>query len=56
MQIAEPKYATGFGPYHAAISRLVLPVRFARRDPRNMARVSAVVDALKKVKEAGGGV
>lgn len=53
--IAEPKYSSGFAPYHAAISRLTLPPRFARRDPRNMARVAAVVDALKKVKEAGGG-
>lgn len=56
VQIAEPKYVAGFAPYHAAISRLTLPARYARRDPRNMARVAAVVDALKKVKEAGGGV
>lgn len=55
VQIAEPKYSAGFAPYHAAISRLTLPPRFARRDPRNMARVTAVVEALKKVKEAGGG-
>lgn len=56
VQLAEGKYQTGFAPYHAAISRVTLPPRFARRDPRNMLRVAAIVDALKKVKEAGGGV
>ncbi|KKM97798.1 hypothetical protein LCGC14_1164310, partial [marine sediment metagenome] len=36
----------GFTPYQAAISAVVLPPRYARRDPRNLARVKAVVDAL----------
>lgn len=52
VQVAEPKYAKGFAPYRAAIAAVVLPPRFARRDPRNMARVAAVVDALVKAKMA----
>lgn len=48
--LAENKYAEGFAPYREAISRLTLPPRFARRDPRNLLRVKAVVDALVAVK------
>lgn len=55
VQLAEEAYATGFAPYADAIRRTTLPPRFARRDPRNMARVTAIVDALKKVKEGAGG-
>lgn len=46
--VAEAKgdYAAGFAPYQAAIAAVVLPPRYARRDPRNLARVKAVVDAL----------
>ncbi|HDZ39458.1 MAG TPA: hypothetical protein ENH62_14490 [Marinobacter sp.] len=43
---AKGDYAAGFTPYQAAISAVVLPPRYARRDPRNLARVKAVVDAL----------
>jgi len=39
-------YAAGFAPYQAAIAGCVLPPRYARRDPRNMARVTAIVQAL----------
>lgn len=53
--LAQDAYATGFAPYREAIARVQLPPRFARRDPRNLARVSAIVDALKRVKEAAGG-
>jgi len=49
---AEPAYSSGFGPYRNAIAAVILPERFARRDPRNMARVTAIVDALIKAKEA----
>ena len=38
---AGPAYNAGFAPYHAAIGSVTLPPRFARRDPRNLARVSA---------------
>jgi len=55
--VAEAKgdYAAGFAPYQAAISACVLPPRYARRDPRNLARVKAIVDALVAKKESIGG-
>jgi len=48
-------YASGFAPYQAAISSCVLPPRYARRDPRNLARVKAIVDALVAKKESLSG-
>lgn len=52
---AKGDYAAGFAPYQAAIAATVLPPRYARRDPRNLARVKAIVDALiaKKVSIMG---
>ncbi len=44
--MAEAAYAAGFGPIRDAIERVTLPPRFARRDPRNLNRVKAVVDAM----------
>ena len=55
VQLAESKYATNFAPYRDAIARVTLPPRFARRDPRNMARMQAVVKALVEAKERAGG-
>lgn len=52
--LAEDKYLTGFSPYREAISRVVLPPRFARRDPRNLLRVAAIVDVMVKTKAAQG--
>ena len=56
--VAEAKgdYAAGFSPYQAAIASCVLPPRYARRDPRNLARVKAIVDCLiaKKMSLGGG--
>lgn len=52
--IAEDKYRAAFGPYVEAIKRVTLPPRFARRDPRNLERNKAVVDALVRVKEGRG--
>lgn len=52
VQVAEPKYAKMFAPFVAAIKAVTLPPRYARRDPRNLARVAAVVDALVKAKMA----
>lgn len=49
---AQGDYAAGFAPYQAAIAAVVLPPRYARRDPRNLARVKAVVDALIAKKES----
>jgi len=50
--IAGPDYEKGFAPFHAAIERVDLGPRFPKRDPRNLARVKAVVDAMieEKVK------
>ncbi len=50
--LAQSAYAAAFAPYRDAISRVTLPPRFARRDPRNLLRVTAVVDALVKAKAA----
>jgi len=49
---AKGDYAAGFAPYQAAISACVLPPRYARRDPRNLARVKAIVDCLSAKKES----
>ena len=49
---AEGDYQAGFAPYRDAISNCKLPPRYARRDPRNLARVKAIVDCLTFVKEA----
>lgn len=51
---AEGDYAKGFAPFREAIASCVLPPRYARRDPRNMARVKAIVDALIAVKDKLG--
>ncbi len=52
---AEGDYNAGFAPYRDAIAQVTLPPRYARRDPRNLARVKAIVDALiaKKVSIEG---
>ena len=52
--LAQERYQTGFAPFREAIARVVLPPRGPRRDPRNLERVKAVVDALVKAKEATG--
>lgn len=49
---AEGDYSAGFAPYRDAIAACVLPPRYARRDPRNMARVTAIVNALIARKES----
>jgi len=46
VMIAAPNYEKGFAPFHAAIERADIGPRFPRRDPRNLMRVKAVVDAL----------
>lgn len=52
---AQPKYEAGFAPYVSAIKALTLPPRYPRRDPRNLERVKAVVDAMIKTAQAIGG-
>lgn len=43
-------YEKGFTPYADEISKVVLPARFPRRDPRNIQRVTAIDIALGKKK------
>lgn len=45
-------YEAGFAPYASAIASTTLPPRYAKRDPRNLERVRAVVDSVSKAKEA----
>lgn len=54
VQVGEEKYARGFAPFRDAIERCVLPPRGPRRDPRNLARVTAIVECLVKAKAAQG--
>lgn len=48
--LAGPDFEKGFAPYHAAIAACDLGPRYPRRDPRNLLRVKAIVDALIAVK------
>lgn len=50
--MAQDGYGRGFAPYRDAIERVTLPPRYAKRDPRNLERVKAVVNALIAAKEA----
>lgn len=50
VQLGEDAYAAGFAPFQQAIAAVNLPPRFARRDPRNLLRVAAIVEALIKTK------
>lgn len=49
---AEGEFGMGFRPYQAAISKVKLSPRYAKRDPRNLKRVEDVVKALTAEKEA----
>lgn len=49
--MAQDKYSRAFAPFRDAIERVTLPPRYARRDPRNLERVKAVVNALIAAKE-----
>ena len=44
--VAQADYEKGFQPYRDAIEKTTLPARFARRDPRNLERVRAQVNAV----------
>jgi len=46
VMIAAPDYEKGFAPFREAIDRADIGPRFPRRDPRNLNRVKAIVDAL----------
>jgi len=46
----EADYASGISPYMSAIEAVTLPPRGPKGDPRNIERVKAINDALRKVK------
>jgi len=52
VQLGQSAYQEGFAPFHSAISSATLPARYAKRDPRNLQRVAAIVEAINKVKES----
>lgn len=52
--LAEDAYASGFAPYADAIRRTTLPPRYGRRDPRNLLRVNAIVQAMVQQAAKGG--
>jgi hypothetical protein len=52
--VAEPDYEAGFKPYYEALSKIDLPPRGPRGDPRNYERVKTIGDTLRKVKLALG--
>jgi len=54
IQLAGGDYQTGFAPYREAIAALTLPPRFANRDPRNVERVRAIVNAMIETKKRQG--
>lgn len=51
---AEDRYGDGFAPFASVISSLTLPPRFPKGDIRNLERVKAVSQALRKKKEEQG--
>lgn len=51
---SEDRYGEGFAPFAQTIASLSLPPRFPKGDPRNLERVKAVSQALRKKKEELG--
>lgn len=50
---AEDDMATGMEPVVSVMRATTLPKKYPKRDPRNIARVSAIAKALGDAKEAG---
>lgn len=50
IRLSENAYIEGFGPYHAALARLVLPARGPKGDPKNIERVRVVASTLHDIK------
>lgn len=55
VNIGKDDWAKGFGPYHSAISSLVLPPRGAKGAAQNIQRVAVIATALRALKEKAGG-
>jgi len=49
---AAPEYTSGFGPIREAIAAATLPPRRPRRDPGNLQRVNAIVQAIVAAAQA----
>lgn len=54
VSLSQNAFEKGFGPFRDVIERTTLPPRYARRDPRNLARVAAIAKALGEAKEQRG--
>lgn len=52
VSVAAGDYESGFSPYRDEIERTTLPPRFPKGDPRNIARVAKLAEALHKRKLA----
>ena len=50
VQGAEAQYASGVAPFLSTIEATTLPPRFPKGDPRNLERVKAISEALRKKK------
>lgn len=50
VQASEQAYADGVKPYLDVIEQTTLPPRFPKGDPRNLERVKAITQALRKKK------
>ncbi|RLE36930.1 hypothetical protein DRJ17_07610 [Candidatus Woesearchaeota archaeon] len=55
VQASDVDYRAGFEPYYEALSRLTLPPRGPRGDPRNLERVRIIMETLRKIKTSQGG-
>jgi len=53
VQVSQDKYASGFAPYAQVIESTVLPPKYPKGDPRNLARVAAIATALRNKKVKG---
>lgn len=54
VNLATDEWQAGFGPYQAAINSLQLPARGPAGSAQNLQRVTAVAQALRRVKEGQG--
>jgi hypothetical protein len=52
--VAKDDYKTAFAPYYDALSKIDLPARGARGDPKNLERVRTIMQTLRQVKTAAG--
>jgi hypothetical protein len=48
--VTKDDYKSGFAPYYDALTKIDLPARGARGDPKNLERVRAIMQTLRKIK------